>query len=220
MKKILCCVVFLFLVSSCKGEKPAPGNSQADSIRQPVFADKFYPGDSTKLANAIKAFLSNAKPTKMQNPIAIIVPHAGYIFSGQIDADGYNQVKQNQYDVVVVLGTNHTTAGFTGISVYPKGAFGTPIGASPIDDKMAQELLREDPDVNDNLTVHAQEHSIEVQIPFIKYLFPHTKILPVIVGEPDIKMCSRFGQVLAKILERQKSFDSCKLRSFALPEIR
>lgn len=205
MKKVLCCVVFLFLVSSCKGEKPAPGNSQADSIRQPVFADKFYPGDSTKLANAIKAFLSNAKPPKMDNPIAIIVPHAGYIFSGQIDADGYNQVRQNQYDIIVVLGTNHTTAGFTGISVYPKGAFGTPIGASAIDEKMAEKLLREDPDVNANLTVHAQEHSIEVQIPFIRYLFPHTKILPIIVGEPDIKMCSKFGQVLAKILKNKKA---------------
>ncbi len=120
MKKILYCFVFLFLVSSCKGEKPNVGNSRPDSIRQPVFADKFYPGDSTKLTNAIRAFLNDAKPSTMSNPIAIIVPHAGYIFAGQIMADGYNQVKQNQYEIILVLGTNHTTAGFTGIFCLPE----------------------------------------------------------------------------------------------------
>ena len=126
--------------------------------------------------------------------IAIIVPHAGYIYSGQIAADAYNQVKQNKYDLVVVLGTNHTTAGFSGISVFPNGAFATPIGNMKIDSEAAEELLKLDSDVNTNLTVHAKEHSVEVQIPFIKYLFPQAKILPIIVGEPDIEMCSRFGK--------------------------
>ncbi|HUI30202.1 MAG TPA: AmmeMemoRadiSam system protein B [Candidatus Acidoferrales bacterium] len=205
MKKIFYGVIFLFLAGSCKGEKPAPSNYQTDSIRQPVFAGKFYPADSTKLTSAIKSFLRDAKPAEDNKPIAIIVPHAGYIYAGQIMADGYNQVRQNQYDMIVVLGTNHTTAGFSGISVYPKGAFGTPIGPVEVDDKAAGDLIREDPDVTANLAVHAQEHSIEVQIPFVKYLFPHAKILPIIVGEPDIKMCTKFGQVLAKILKGKKA---------------
>ena len=205
MKKTFCFMVFLLVVSSCKAEKPPLVNSQDEFIRQPVFADKFYPGDSTKLANAIKAFLTDAKPPKMNDPIAIVVPHAGYIFAGQIIADGYNQVRRNQYDIIVILGTNHTTAGFTGISVYPRGGFRTPVGSVMVDDKVATELMNEDPDVTANLTVHAQEHSIEVQVPFIKYLFPHTRILPIIVGEPDIKMCARFGHALAKVLKGKKA---------------
>ncbi len=83
MKRILCAVVSLFLAGSCRGEKPKMTGTQADSVRQPVFADKFYPADSTKLINATKSFLGDAKPPGMDNPVAIIVPHAGYIFSGQ-----------------------------------------------------------------------------------------------------------------------------------------
>jgi len=205
MKRIFCCIVFLFLVSSCKGEKSATIGSQADSIRQPVFADKFYPADSTKLTNAIKTFLSNAKPPKMDHPIAIIVPHAGYIFAGQIIADGFNQARQDHYDLIVVLGTNHTTANFTSISVYPKGAFGTPIGPVMVDDSAAAQLIKQDPDVSANLVVHAQEHSIEVQVPFIKYLFPHAKILPIVVGEPNVRMCARFGESLTRIIKGKRT---------------
>ncbi len=65
--------------------------------------------------------------------------------------------------------------------------------------------MKEDADVTANLIVHAQEHSIEVQIPYIKYLFPHTKILPIIVGEPDIRMCTKFGEAMAKILKGKRA---------------
>jgi len=149
--------------------------------------------------------MENAEPPKAKNVVALIVPHAGYIYSGQIDADAYNQVKQNSYDLIVVLGTNHTTAGFSGISVYPRGAFGTPIGSAKIDENAAQELLKQDSDVSSSLSVHAEEHSIEVQIPFIKYLFPGAKILPIIIGEPNIEMCTRFGKALAGILKDKKA---------------
>ncbi len=205
MKKILWCVSILFLFGFCKGGNPAPGDSQADSIRPPAVAGKFYPADPARLTRAIQSFIGDAKPPIMDNPIAIIVPHAGYIFSGQIAADGFNQARQHQYDIIVVLGTNHTTAGFGGISVYPEGAFGTPIGPVIIDDKAARELIKEDPDVTADLAVHAQEHSIEVQLPFIRVLFPNAKILPIIVGEPDILMCSNFGRALAKILKGRRA---------------
>jgi hypothetical protein len=204
MKKIFYCLVVLFTFSSCKAEKINPNKTDADSVRQPVFAGQFYPADSTKLAVQIKIFLENAKPLKIDNAVAIIVPHAGYIYSGQIDADAYSQLKENKYDLIVVLGTNHTTAGFSGISVFPKGAFASPIGIVEIDDEAAEELLKEDSDVTTNLAVHEKEHSIEVQIPFIKYLFPRAKILPIIVGEPNIEMCHRFAKALVKVVQNKK----------------
>ena len=204
--KIICCSFALLLTfNSCKADTGNSNKTDADSIRQPVFAGQFYPADSTTLTNQIKFFLENAKPPRVDNVVAIIVPHAGYVYSGQIDADAYNQVKQNKYDVIVVLGTNHTTAGFSGISLYPKGEFATPIGSVKIDDVAGDELLKKDDDVSTNLVVHEKEHSIEVQVPFIKYLFPQAKILPIIVAEPNIEMCTRFGKALAEVLKDKKT---------------
>jgi len=205
MKKYLLYFVLLFFIPSCKGENHNSGDKLDETIRQPVFAGQFYAADSTKLVAQIKIFLENAKPSRVDDGIAIIVPHAGYIYSGQIAADAYNQVKQNKYDLIVVLGTNHTTAGFSGISVFPNGAFATPIGNMKIDSEAAEELLKLDSDVNTNLTVHSKEHSVEVQIPFIKYLFPQAKILPIIVGEPNIEICTRFGKALASVIKNKKT---------------
>lgn len=205
MKINLFYFVLLIFISSCRGENLDSGDNQDNTIRLPVFAGQFYAADSAKLVKQIKIFLDNAKPKVVDDVAAIIVPHAGYIYSGQIAADAYNQVKQNKYDLVVVLGTNHTTAGFSGISVFPNGAFATPIGNMKIDSEAAEELLRLDSDVNTNLTVHAKEHSVEVQIPFIKYLFPQAKILPIIVGEPNIELCTRFGKALASIVKDKKT---------------
>lgn len=202
MKRILLLIVFLLTLSSCRSQT----NNTADEgpVRRPAFAGKFYAADSSLLKHQIETFLKNAEPPQSDNVIGMVVPHAGYIYSGQVDADAYNQVKGNKYDLIVILGTNHTTAGFTGISVYPKGAFETPLGNLLIDSKTASELLKKDSDVNTDLSVHKEEHSIEVQTPFIKYLFPDVKILPVIVGEPDIEMYTRFGQALADIVQNKK----------------
>lgn len=203
MKRIICLFVFLLTLNSCKSQTI---NTKIDSdlVREPAVAGQFYAADSTMLANQVKVFLQNAKPHKVDNVIALIVPHAGYIYSGQIDADAYNQVKGNDYDLVVILGTNHTTAGFSGISIYPKGAYATPLGNSEIDNKIAEELMKKDKDIIADLSVHKNEHSIEVQVPFIKFMFPHAKILPLIVGDPDIDMCARFGKALSELLKDKK----------------
>lgn len=205
MKKILCCFALLISINLCKTENIDSKLITADSTRYPVFAGQFYSADSAMLKRQIKFFMENAKPSKVDSVVAVIVPHAGYIYSGQIVADAYNQVKQNKYELIVVLGTNHTTPNFSGIAVYPKGAFASPIGSVIIDEKAAEELLKTESDVNADLTVHAKEHSIEVQIPFIKYLFPEARILPIIIGEPNIEMYTKFGKALAKILRNKKS---------------
>jgi MEMO1 family protein len=205
MKKIFCCFAFILFVSSCKGEKLNTSGNEADSTRLPVFAGQFYSSDSLTLFKSVKTFIDNAEPAIAENTVAIIIPHAGHIYSGQIAADAFNQVKNNKYDVIVILGTNHTTRGFSNIGIYPHGAFSTPMGIVKIDDGLSEDLLKEDTDITANLAVHAKEHSIEVQIPFIKYLFPGAKIVPLIVGEPDIQMCERFGKALAKVLKIKKA---------------
>ncbi len=201
MKRIIYLFAFLLTLNSCKSQTINPDD---DLVRKPAVAGQFYSADSIMLTNQIKVFLKNAKPRKIDSVIALIVPHAGYIYSGQIDADAYNQVKGNNYDLVIILGTNHTTAGFSGISIYPRGAFAIPIGRAEIDNKIAAELINKDKDITTDLSVHKNEHSIEVQIPFIKFLFPQAKILPVIIGEPDINMCTRFGIALSELVKDKK----------------
>jgi len=141
----------------------------------------------------------------MEKPIALIVPHAGYIYSGQICADAYRQAMGRQYDVIVILGTNHTTANFSGVSVADYNAFQTPLGTVPIDEEVASALLAESKDCKRSREVHISEHSIEVQLPFLQVLFPNARIVPAVIYPPDPKLCVRFGEALAKVLKNRRA---------------
>jgi AmmeMemoRadiSam system protein B/AmmeMemoRadiSam system protein A len=173
-------------------------------IREPAFAGKFYPSEPGKLTAAIKQFLKDAVPPVGSKPIALIAPHAGYIFSGQICADAFNQAAGHDYDVIVLLGTNHRAAGLDGISVYPKGGFKTPLGTARIDEELAARLMQNDKDVRYYAPAHEEEHSIEVLVPYVQTLFPGVKILPAAVGTQDPEKCGRFGKVLADVLKNRR----------------
>lgn len=125
MKILRLCVILLISSLFCSTSCEANKMSNAD-IREPAVAGRFYPDSPVKLKSAILQFLQDALPAKLKKPVAIVVPHAGYIFSGQICADGFKQVSHEKYDVVVILGTNHTNSGFQKISLYPGSGFRTP----------------------------------------------------------------------------------------------
>jgi hypothetical protein len=154
---------------------------------------------------AIESYVKDAVPASAGKPIGLVVPHAGYIYSGQICADAYHQAEGQQYEVVVILGTNHTSPDFTGISVLRGGAYQTPLGNAQIDETVAAALIAQDSDCSPNPAPQAREHSVEVQVPFIQILFPQAKIVPIVIGEPDQKMCAHLGQVLAKTLRDRKA---------------
>lgn len=181
------------------GEKP--GND----IRPSVVAGRFYPASAATLKLAVQKFMADAAPVQVKNPLAIVVPHAGYIFSGQIAADGYRQAANHPYDVIVILGTNHTSGSFRKISIYPGDGFSTPLGIAMIDKTVVKALLAEDPDCVLDKSLHQQEHSVEVQLPFIQVLFPEARIVPVVIGMPDINLCSRFGEALAAVLKGRRA---------------
>jgi hypothetical protein len=181
------------------------GSICGQDVRQPAVAGQFYPADATRLKSAIQAFLNDACATRVDNPIGIVVPHAGYIFSGQICADAYRQVAGQKTDVVIILGTNHTAPGFTRISVLDHGGYQTPLGLARVDEAAATELLSQDKDCTKEQGPQAKEHSVEVQVPFIQTVFPSARIVPVVLGEPDLAMCTRFGQALAKIVKDRKA---------------
>jgi AmmeMemoRadiSam system protein B/AmmeMemoRadiSam system protein A len=203
MRKLLVSSLAVAVSLACLTVTPvssAPGDHRA-----PAVAGRFYPGDRVKLEGALKAFMDDAKAPRGEKPIAIISPHAGYIYSGQIAADAFRQAKDYDFDLVVIVGTNHTTAGFNGVSVYDGDGYETPLGVAPVDGELADQLRSLDEDFTFDPKVHAREHSVEVQVPFVQFLFPDAKIVTAVVGAPDPDLCKRFGTGLASVIEGRKA---------------
>jgi len=194
--------VFIVAVVAVLG---ACGNRTRAEVRPPAVAGQFYPSDPQTLKLAVQQFLADSAEIPMEKPIALLVPHAGLIYSGQICADAYRQVQGRHYDLIVLLGVNHTTPGFSGISLGDFSGFRTPLGDSAVDQDTVTALLGECEDCNRNREVHAREHSIEIQLPFVQFLFPKAKIIPAILHPPDSRMCARFGSALAKVLKGKQA---------------
>ncbi len=192
--------IALLIGAACAARGEAPG------IRAPAVAGQFYPAGPEHLKLAIEQFMKSAvAPLPGEKPVALVVPHAGYVYCGQIYADAYRQVAGQTFDVVVILGTNHTSADFRGISVYAHGAFRTPLGDALVDEEVAARLLAADRDCTSGGPAHVREHSVEVQVPFVQTLFPRARILPVVVAEPDLPMCDQFGEALAGSLKGRRA---------------
>jgi len=162
--------------------------------RYPAVAGLFYPDESAELRDAVQGLLAAVEPSGPP-PKAIIAPHAGYVYSGPVAASAYAQVLPLASTVrrVVLLGPTHRVA-FSGIAMSAADAFLTPLGAVPVDSD-AFDLIADLPHVRLLEAAHAQEHSLEVQLPFLQAALADFKLVPLVVGEasPD---------VVAQVLER------------------
>jgi MEMO1 family protein len=187
----------VFGSATCSSPAATPPKA---AVRPPAVAGQFYPREPAKLEAAVQAFLSDAVPSRGERPIALVLPHAGYVYSGQIAADGWRQAAGQAYDLVVILGTNHTTPGFSGVSVYPGAGFRTPLGVAEVDTAAAGALLAAGGAMVPDPRVHEGEHSVEVQVPFAQVVLPGVRILPVVVGTEDLLVLARFVQALARVL--------------------
>jgi hypothetical protein len=175
------------------------------AVRPPAVAGQFYRDDPRRLETEVRGLLARAVAPRGERPIGLVVPHAGYEFSGQIAADAYRQALDHRYDLAVLLGTNHTAAFFAGVSVYIGGGYRTPLGVAQVDEGAAAALLAADHDCSSDPYPHEREHSIEVQIPFLQVGFPGLAILPVIVGSDDPGLCARLGESLARVLADRRA---------------
>ena len=148
--------------------------------RPAAVAGTWYPGTAGALARDVDGYLQTA-PDWNGGPInAVIAPHAGLMFSGPVGAYAYRAAASQPFDVVVLAGPSHFVA-FDGVSIFPEGAFATPLGEAPIDDELARALMKS-PLVRELPAAHHREHSLEMQLPFVRRLFPDVKIVPLIMG--------------------------------------
>ncbi|MTW20148.1 AmmeMemoRadiSam system protein B [Allochromatium palmeri] len=158
------------------------------TIRQPAVADRFYPGDPAELRRMLDALLAEPHPsTSFQPgtipPKALIVPHAGYIYSGPIAATAYATLAavRGQIQRVVLLGPSHRLP-FVGLAASSADVFATPLGPIPIDQAAVERALTL-PQVQRLDAAHAQEHSLEVQLPFLQQVLDDFTLVPLVVGE-------------------------------------
>ena len=203
MRRSALSVIAVFLAASASAPGRVGALGQGTTIRPPAVAGQFYPADATALKRAIDGYFRDALPPRAAQPVAIVAPHAGYVFSGQIAADAYRQVAAMPVDTVVILGTNHTSGSFRRVSVYDGAGYRTPLGVARVNRDLAAALVRDGGAVFD-ASLHDGEHSVEVQVPFIQHAFPNATIVPVVVGAPDPESCRRFGRALAALAKDRR----------------
>lgn len=165
--------------------------------REPAFAGRFYPGDAKRLEAAVRGYLAGASAPRAGGVVAFVAPHAGYAYCGRIIGEAFRQVQGETYDVIVLLGTNHTRAGLSKAAVWNEGSWRTPLGPVKVDAEVADALLASGSDCLVDPYAHTSEHSIEVLLPFVQTVFPGVPIVPVVVGSPETAFCERLGGKIA-----------------------
>ena len=177
----------------------------AADVRAPAVAGQFYPADAATLRRAVETLLAHARPAVAADVVAVVSPHAGYPFSGQIAADAMAQLKGRDPDVVIVLGANHAAPMGRGFALYPGRAFRTPLGEVAIDRDLATALLKAGANATATAAPHEGEHSIEVQLPFLQVVAPRARIVPIVVGTREPADTDRFGRALASALADRRA---------------
>ena len=165
------------------------------TIRPAAVAGSWYPGNPSALIHDLEAYLQDVPAGPRGDVRAIIAPHAGLIYSGPIGAHAYKLAARHAFDVVVLVGPSHFHH-FDGVAVWPDGAFATPLGEASIDRAGAQALLAF-PVVQHMSAPHRREHSLEMQLPFIRHLLPDVPIVPLVMGLQTRETIEALAQALA-----------------------
>ncbi|MDI7275717.1 MAG: AmmeMemoRadiSam system protein B, partial [Anaerolineae bacterium] len=170
--------------------------------REPIVAGMFYPAEPDRCAAELAHYLEDArKAVPEEARFAGLVPHAGWSYSAPTAAKTFTALARSGSPAsLVILGAVHTW-GVTRAAIYPRGSWATPLGSVQVDQALAEEIVRQAEGlVVDNPRAHAQEHSIEVQLPFVRHLFPEAAIVPLMV--PPTDDAPAVGEAVARAVQR------------------
>jgi len=155
-----------------------------EEIREPAVAGMFYPERPDILSRDVKQYIENAKKEKIEGEIvAFVSPHAGYMYSGQVAAYSYKSIEGKTFDTVVLVAPSHRAL-FKGASLYDRGGFRTPLGIVPVDVELSKKMMERRKEIQFLPGAHAEEHSLEVQIPFLQVVLKTFKLVPIVM-EPQ-----------------------------------
>ncbi|RLD82865.1 MAG: TIGR00296 family protein [Bacteroidetes bacterium] len=200
-------IISLFILSIFQFSCNAQEDTNKLINRKPAVAGKFYPLDKKVLKDDLKQYFALAKPLKAENVIAIISPHAGYVFSGEVAASAFNQINtKKKYKRIFLIGPSHYVS-FNGASIYNIGNYGSPLGEVKVDLKLANELIKKNKIISYHSEAHEQEHCLETQIPFLQYRLNYDfKIIPVIIGTQSEKTIIQIASVLKPYFNSENLF--------------
>jgi MEMO1 family protein len=163
-------------------------------IRRPAVAGQFYPANPQSLRKLLMELTQGKRPPEEPRAIALMVPHAGYVYSGRVAAETYTAARLASR--VVILCPNHTGQG-EAIATIDEGEWDTPLGRVPVDTRLAREILAGCRKARVDWTAHAREHSLEVQLPFLQLLVQGVTLVPICVGTLDLHVLLELGQAVA-----------------------
>ncbi len=165
-------------------------------IRPAAVAGSWYPGTADALRRQVRRYLEGVAHPLQGEVRAVVAPHAGLVYSGPVGAFAYAAVAGRRYDAIVLVGPSHYAA-FEGVALVSRGVFDLPGGPVPIAEEAAGELLRAAPFVREMPAVHAREHSLEMQLPFLIQVLPGTPIVPLVMGGQTRETVTGLGGALA-----------------------
>jgi AmmeMemoRadiSam system protein B/AmmeMemoRadiSam system protein A len=201
------------LVALLLGAAAAQGNGSAmdQTVRKPAVADQFYTADPAALKREVTGYLDAAKPPAVAGDVvAIVAPHAGYMYSGAVAAYGYRLVRGAHYDDVVVIAPSHVEY-FGFASVFPGTAYETPLGMIPVDTELVKAIASKNPLVRADMTGHRvaaferSEHALEVQLPFLQVALGSFKLVPIVMGDQSQATVEALGNVLGDALKGRRA---------------
>lgn len=186
---LVCFIIMIIIMAVQLNAQDALGPEYM-TFRPPTVAGIFYDANPDSLKAEIKMYLDNKDEREVKDEIiAMISPHAGYKYSGWVAGKGYKELIGKQYDVIIILAPSHHKR-FKGASVFNGQAYSSPLGITHVDDKLAIEIALSNKLISLSMNGHEwrdtlNEHSIEVQLPFIQTVLPNTPIVPISIGTQD-----------------------------------
>ena len=201
MRKHLLLLVLIFLVSLTGQARGALGGK----VRKPVVAGMFYPSDPHELRKIVRGYIGNVEKECIDGKIvALISPHAGYAYSGQVAAYAYTLVEGMDFDDVIVIAPSHRVD-FMGASIYDGEGYETPLGIVPIDTELVGRISQRSKIIEYVPQAHVQEHSLEVQVPFLQSVLEGFSLVPMVMGPTwNFDVCHRLSQTIIRSIEGKR----------------
>lgn len=183
------------------------GQDKEGTDRKPAVAGQFYPDNPAQLEAQLSDLFMSAEPAELGNVIAIVSPHAGYVFSGQVAASAFNQVDdERSYENVFVIASSHHVS-FDGASIYNIGDYLTPLGRVNVNQDLARKLVEENKVFTYRRDAHLHEHSLEVQLPFLQHrLGEGFSMIPIVIGTQDPGTCRVIAGALKPYFKKENLF--------------
>nr|MCD4795792.1 AmmeMemoRadiSam system protein B [Candidatus Cloacimonadota bacterium] len=185
-------ILLIFLLFSCLSSQ----------TREPAVAGQWYPKDRAKLQKMMDSLFEDIdlEENGELNPFGLISPHAGFVYSGKVAAYGYSLLDGKKIDTVILLGPSHHYSNDI-VSIYNGDFCKTPFGKIPIDKEISRELIKADKRFVFEPEIHAPEHSLEAQLPFLQYKLENFKVVLILTSTNDLSLLDKLAETIISIVE-------------------